>query len=70
MKAAPMVNGRRDLEYTVEKEWCDRLSSEDRALLEVLIEGLSESERNEFERGTRGQLVEMAVDVSAETELF
>jgi len=58
----PIADGQRDLESTGEKEWRERLSSEDRAILDMLIEGLSESERSEYEREAREQVSDDGVE--------
>jgi hypothetical protein len=57
LEAAPGVNSERGLAETTGESWLDRLTKEDRALLETLIEELSESERNELEREARERLM-------------
>lgn len=57
LEAAPGVHGRSDLEEATGESWLDRLTNEDRALLETLVERLSESERSELEQEARERLV-------------
>lgn len=57
LEADPGVHGERDFNEATGESWLDRLTNEDRALLETLIERLSESERSELEREACERLV-------------
>lgn len=66
LAAAPGVHGKRDLEEATGESWLDRLTNEDRALLETLIERLSEPERMELEQEACGRLVAGGREPTAE----
>lgn len=60
------VHGKRDLEEATGESWLDRLTNEDRALLETLIERLPESERSELEQEACGRLAASGREPTAE----
>lgn len=65
-EADPGIEGKRDPDGGAGEEWQNRLTSDDRALLEALVDGLSESERSELAHEAHRRLAAFTMEPTAE----
>jgi len=60
------IDGEGDAEWRAGEDWQDRLTDDDRALLEALVEGLSEPERGELAQEAHQRLAAFTMEPTAE----
>ena len=60
------IDGEGNSDRGAGEEWRDRLAGDDRALLEALVDGLSESERDELAQEAHHRLAAFTMEPTAE----